>query len=148
MAQEIIDKYQPMTMQLFQKPLPEYYTSIYSIDANSIIDHITKSTRTQSVGLFKSSTFKLRDELLPYPNVELVFELNIHDGDSDTCYCSVTISLLDKWLRMSYENESIYELIKSHKKFRSKFNPNWIFISPVLRTGFKLNKELNNLINL
>lgn len=146
---EIIKKYLTGSggNAVFKLKYHESWNQIHSLTGfptDSFINQITDLKRSQETGFFSSKEFKLRDELLPYPNTELVFELI-----PSTSYTNLAVYIIIRPLRIwleNVENQSIYNLVKSNKQFRSKFNNNWILIPPALKIWFKLNTEMESFL--
>lgn len=149
--EEIISRYDIPRLDMdkafglnFLQPFDVYH-SLSNFSGDSIINLITDVKRRNPTGIFSSQKIKLRDELLPYPNIELIFELIPGIWDSSPLVIIIT---LKAWLKNKPLNQVMYDLIKSEKQFRSKFNNNWILIPPNLRMGVKLHKEIASLLLL
>lgn len=146
----IIHKYNLPPFHISDSRLVPSLSCILDYDSNSTIETIVKNTREESTGILSSKTIKLRDELLPYPNVKLVFELSPGGLGShrDRCtYLKLNVSILPltEWLNVDPKNRLIYGLVKDDKRFYSKFNHNWIMIPFNMKIALALSDDIKSL---
>jgi hypothetical protein len=123
----------------------EYNDSLYSLAINK--NSVERITRTERNGLMSNKTIKLQDELLMYPNVELVFEFYVYYPGDSALYYNIGIKILplDEWMQCSVLNREIYTLISNDKQYRSSFNHNWLLIPSNFKLAMNLHSSIKKL---
>jgi hypothetical protein len=140
---EILKKYMNIEYKHQYKSLHDFFTDFTSPNCNEIIESITR----KKGGLFSSDKIKLRDELLPYPNIKLIFELhpryvsmNAYNSMVDVIF-DINAQLFNEWYITL--NKPIYDnYIKNKPELHSKLNPNWILVPYNLRKIFMGNEYI------
>lgn len=144
----IINKYEMPFFQIYEDRLVRGINDLMYYEPSSTIDKIINITRQEGSFLFGKKHI-LRDELINYPNVKLVFELYLRCMDTHRDRCpylkiDVKITTLTVWLKNNF-NSSLYDIIKNDKRFFSKVNNNWMLIPFNLGTSFVLRNQLKTL---